>query len=171
MPSRPKGRFTLSHDYDPTRCPCGSGIAGDACCIPALKNQVIPSTCRALVRTRFTAFVRRDAEYLLKTWHPETRPQKDVVCQQWTKWVELEIIDSSDGQITDQVGTVTFRARFIDGAWLRSFNEKSRFERHGNHWLYVDGVHFKDPYQARKIERNSPCPCGSGKKFKKCCAL
>jgi len=28
----------------------------------------------------------------------------------------------------------------------------------------------KHIYKEYKIERNSPCPCGSGKKFKKCCA-
>lgn len=27
------------------------------------------------------------------------------------------------------------------------------------------------PVQVEKIDRNAPCPCGSGKKYKKCCAL
>ncbi|SAL06172.1 yecA family protein [Caballeronia calidae] len=25
------------------------------------------------------------------------------------------------------------------------------------------------PMQSTKVERNSPCPCGSGRKYKKCC--
>lgn len=27
------------------------------------------------------------------------------------------------------------------------------------------------PVRAHKTDRNAPCPCGSGKKHKKCCAL
>jgi hypothetical protein len=28
----------------------------------------------------------------------------------------------------------------------------------------------REPVREPKIDRNAPCPCGSGKKYKKCCA-
>ena len=33
----------------------------------------------------------------------------------------------------------------------------------------VKGVPIRKPTSASPIGRNDPCPCGSGKKFKKCC--
>ncbi|HVY23678.1 MAG TPA: SEC-C metal-binding domain-containing protein [Steroidobacteraceae bacterium] len=39
--------------------------------------------------------------------------------------------------------------------------------------LFDDDYGFVEPYvrEAPKIGRNEPCPCGSGKKYKKCCML
>jgi len=28
---------------------------------------------------------------------------------------------------------------------------------------------LKEPVESKKVPRNGPCPCGSGKKFKHCC--
>ena len=38
-------------------------------------------------------------------------------------------------------------------------------------WDTFAGVVMNEPYQrkTKKIGRNDPCPCGSGKKYKKCC--
>jgi SEC-C motif-containing protein len=49
-------------------------------------------------------------------------------------------------------------------------HEKASFIKEDGQWFYVDGDIIKAP-QARseKIGRNAPCPCGSGKKYKKCC--
>ncbi len=32
-----------------------------------------------------------------------------------------------------------------------------------------DGSVKRQPRKVQKIGRNDPCPCGSGKKYKKCC--
>jgi uncharacterized protein YecA (UPF0149 family) len=32
-----------------------------------------------------------------------------------------------------------------------------------------DKVYLKNGIVSNKIDRNNPCPCGSGKKYKKCC--
>ena len=46
------------------------------------------------------------------------------------------------------------------------------FRKEGDEWFYVEGnVYAKQPVRREtpKIGRNDPCPCGSGKKYKKCC--
>ncbi|EMC07438.1 SEC-C metal-binding domain-containing protein [Streptococcus mutans] len=35
--------------------------------------------------------------------------------------------------------------------------------------VYASNGYIKKPRKVNKISRNSPCPCGSGKKYKKCC--
>lgn len=59
---------------EPTRCPCASGDTVAACCGPLLDGAPAP-TAERLMRSRYTAFVREDGAYLLRTWHPETRPE------------------------------------------------------------------------------------------------
>lgn len=41
----------------------------------------------------------------------------------------------------------------------------------GDAWNYMNGLEIQTPYVRTepKIGRNDPCPCGSGKKYKKCC--
>ena len=59
-----------------------------------------------------------------------------------------------------------FRATHRDGDGFAVLEERSRFVRENGHWFYLDGEHTVTPL---KPGRNDPCPCGSGRKFKKCC--
>jgi len=98
----------------------------------------IPLTAEALMRSRFEAFARGDAEYLLASWHPSTRPAAldlDVVVE----WRRLQIVDTVAGGPDDVDGVVEFRAsyRSPDGAGL--LHERSRFTRGDGRWFYVDG--------------------------------
>ena len=43
----------------------------------------------------------------------------------------------------------------------KSFNEKDNNEKKENYKKAFD----------KKISRNEPCPCGSGKKYKRCCGV
>ena len=54
-------------------CPCGSGQDYDACC-GRLHAGALASDAEALMRSRYCAYVRGNADYLLATWHPTTRP-------------------------------------------------------------------------------------------------
>lgn len=90
------------------------------------------------MRSRFTAFSIKDAAYLLKTWHPSTRPAEidlddDVV------WRRLVIIDRADGGPFDRDGEVEFEAFWQQGAERGSLHERSRFVREDRRWLYLDG--------------------------------
>lgn len=86
------------------------------------------------MRSRYSAFVRRDEGYLLRTWHPRTRPAR-LDLDPGTRWTGLEILGTADGTAFHTSGTVTFRASYRGG----SLHERSRFERVDGAWVYVDG--------------------------------
>ena len=109
-------------------CPCGSGATYDACCGPLLANREQASTPEQLMRSRYTAHVRLDADHLFRTWHPRTRPD-DVTPDPRTRWTGLEVL-AAEGD------TVEFVASWQGG----SMHEVSRFEQRAGRWCYVDGV-------------------------------
>ena len=117
------------------RCPCGLSIAYEACCGRYHANGAAPDA-PSLMRSRYCAFVLRDAPYLINTWHSSTRPASiDFDPQQ--KWLSLEILTSSASQSTAEV---EFIARFrIGGGSAQRHHEFSRFVRENGRWLYVDG--------------------------------
>ena len=63
-------------------------------------------------------------------------------------------------------------AHFEENGETKTIHEHSFFEAINDRWLYVGATHSNHPpITVNKVGRNEPCPCGSGKKFKKCCAL
>ena len=120
-------------------CPCGSGAAFPACCRPYLRGDAEAPTAEALMRSRYTAFVRGDAGYLLRTWHPRTRPATLDV--EDTAWRGLEVIDAVDGGSDHTTGTVTFAAHYATGVIsIGTMRETSAFVREDGRWLYVEAV-------------------------------
>lgn len=91
------------------------------------------------MRSRYSAFTKRDEAYLLRTWHPRTRPAR-VEFDPGMKWTGLEILDTGEGSAFHSTGTVTFRASYRGG----SLHERSRFERVDGAWVYVDGEFLAD---------------------------
>ncbi len=118
-------------------CPCGSGRDDAACCLPLLRGAPA-ETAEALMRSRYTAHVRHDADHLLATWHPRTRPA-DVEFG-IEEWLGLEVRDVVDGGADDEAGEVAFEARYRDGTGDHVLAERSSFVRHRRRWVYVDGV-------------------------------
>lgn len=119
------------------------------------------------MRSRYVAFVRGERDYLLATWHPSTRPEH-LQLDTGARWFGLQIIDVQDGGPEDDEGWVEFVAQFRGNDRLQCLHERSRFVREAGRWLYVDGEIRPQP-EGHKIGRNAPCPCGSGKKYKRCC--
>jgi len=115
-------------------CPCGLTAAYDACCGRSLSGASAAPTAEALMRSRYSAFVKRDEGYLLRTWHPRTRPER-VEFDPGMRWTGLEILGTEQGSAFHSAGTVTFRASYRGG----SLHERSRFERVDGAWVYVDG--------------------------------
>ncbi len=90
------------------------------------------------MRSRYTAYVRRDAEYLLRTWHPSTAP--DSVDVDDAVWLGLEVLATDAGGADDATGSVTFVARYqLPGGALEELRETSRFVREQGEWLYLYG--------------------------------
>ena len=90
------------------------------------------------MRSRYTAFTRRDDEHLWRTWHPRTRPD-EVPVDPGVRWDGLTILATVDGGPEDDTGQVTFEARFTTLEGTGTFRERSRFERRAGRWLYLDG--------------------------------
>ena len=147
-------------------CQCGSGLAFARCCGPALSGARLPETAEALMRSRYTAFVRGDVAYLLASWHPRTRPATLDLTDQ-PNWERLEIVRCEAGTPIDDEGRVEFIAHFRSKDGAGRLHESSRFVREQGRWFYVDGL--QPTAAVGKPGRNSPCPCGSGRKFKHCC--
>ncbi|GAB2912744.1 YchJ family protein [Streptomyces heilongjiangensis] len=115
-------------------CPCGLPGTYEGCCGRFHAGPAGAPTAEALMRSRYSAFVVRDEAYLLRTWHPRTRPTH-VDFDPGLRWTGLEILGTSEGSAFHTTGTVTFRASFRGGA----LHERSRFERVDGAWVYVDG--------------------------------
>jgi len=94
------------------------------------------------MRSRYTAFVLGDADYLQRTWHPDTRPDA-LTIDPAQHWLGLKIKNTRAGTTQDQQGEVEFVARYkIAGRGYR-LHELSRFQRLAEGWVYVDGVQLK----------------------------
>ncbi len=156
-------------------CHCGSGQPFSSCCGPYLEGAAAP-TAEALMRSRYSAYVERAIDYLGETLHPEHRADWDrAATERWSQgaeWLGLEIVSTEAGQADDDEGLVEFIARFRENGREQRHHERSRFRRHEGRWYYVDGAMPKPQTQRHagpRVGRNDPCPCGSGKKYKKCC--
>ena len=121
-------------------CPCDSGIPFALCCAPFLSGEVPAPSAEALMRSRYCAYVRRAAAYLLRTWHPTTRPTSlDFTQDDNLRWLGLKILQRTAGEPGDHEGTVEFVARFKHGGKAGRMREISRFVREEGNWYYVDG--------------------------------
>ena len=127
------------------------------------------------MRSRYSAHVVANIDYLVATHDAESRARvvrADV--ERWAReseWLGLEIVARQAGGPDDDEGIVEFKARHRAGGAVVVHHERSRFRRRDGRWFYRDGETVKPP-PARAtagVGRNDPCPCGSGKKHKRCC--
>ncbi|WP_018682945.1 YchJ family protein [Actinokineospora enzanensis] len=127
----------------PERCPCGTGLPYDDCCGRAHAGTPAP-TAEALMRSRYSAFALGDVDYLLRSWHPDTRPG-ELVLDPDQRWVRLEIVETTGGGLLHANGTVEFNAHYRHSAHDGHrghpgvLHERSRFTRDGGRWVYLDG--------------------------------
>ncbi len=120
-------------------CPCRSGNAYGQCCRPFHRGDAEAPTAEALMRSRYTAFVAGDVDYLLRTWHPETRPAS-LELDSALEWTGLQILRTVRGGETDRAGTVEFRASYRQGGQDRAQQEKSTFVREDGRWVYRNAL-------------------------------
>lgn len=120
------------------RCPCTSVDTYDGCCGPILSGAIAAPTAIRLMRSRFTAFATGDAEHLLRSWHPSTRPA-GIDLDPDIRWTRLDILDTVAGGPFDAEGFVESEAFFREDGAPGSMRERSRFVRENRTWLYLDG--------------------------------
>ncbi len=127
------------------------------------------------MRSRYTAHVLGNLDYLTATLSNEQRadmePGEDDQSFENTKWLGLEIRRTAKGSEEDETGEVEFVARYRNGMQQVAHHELSYFTREDGRWVFAGcQMNPKAPtVRSQKVGRNDPCPCGSGKKFKKCC--
>jgi SEC-C motif-containing protein len=158
------------------QCPCGSGQSYDACCQPLIQGTQAATTAEALMRSRYTAHVKAQIDYIVDTTHPSKRGsvnRKEVA--DWARkseWQSFEILHAEGGGPTDSEGTVEFVATYRLKEKLAKHHEIAEFKKSEDRWYFFDGKAPRPQTMVRqgpKVGRNDPCACGSGKKFKKCC--
>lgn len=158
-------------------CPCGSDTPYSGCCEPVIIGDRKADTAEALMRARYSAFVKTAVDFIFDSTHPSQREQynRDAVTAWSTKseWLGLEIVGTDGGGPEDTKGRVEFIARYTEKGKRMDHHEIAEFVKTDATWYFMDGNAPKPVQVVRqgpKIGRNDPCPCGSGKKFKKCCA-
>ncbi len=157
-------------------CPCGSQAAYSKCCEPFHLGSLRPDTAEKLMRSRYSAYAKLDVGYIEQTSDPRFRDAFDrEAALAWAKeseWLGLEVIATRAGLNGDAEGEVEFKARYRRAGKEVVHHEVSLFHffTKEQRWYYSDGKEILQPLRAEpKAGRNDPCPCGSGKKFKKCC--
>lgn len=118
-------------------CPCGSGNGYAECCEP-LHEGAAAVTAEALMRSRYAAYAVGDAAYLLRTWHPRTRPER-IDLDGRTRWVGLDVRQVAGGAADDETGTVCFVAAYQRDGRPGELAETSEFVRRAGRWVYLDG--------------------------------
>lgn len=159
------------------QCPCGSGLAYAECCEPIIKGVRPAETAEALMRSRYSAYVKVETDYIYETTHPKHRAGYDVQgTKEWAEgaeWLGLEIVSTKNGGPEESIGEVEFIARFAEKGQNREHHERAQFKKDKSQWFFTDGkpVTGQQPVvrTSPKVGRNDPCPCGSGQKYKKCC--
>jgi len=129
----------MTEDYTEKLCPCGSSKNYVSCCKFLHDGLLKAATAEALMRSRYSAYVFKLRDYLLKTWHEDFRP-KFLNFEKDLEWLSLEVIDREKGLEFDDEGYVEFKV-FFKKAKKRSFmQERSYFKKIASQWLYLNGV-------------------------------
>ena len=113
-------------------------------------------TPKELMISRYEAFVRKDWAYLTHTSTSQTVEELEMMPN--LEWLELDVLDAHEN-------IVEFKAYYRENGTIAVLHERSSFIQENGEWKYSEGELFN-----AKVERNEPCPCGSRKKYKKCCA-
>lgn len=118
-------------------CYCGSNVSFEDCCQVYIKGIQKAPTAETLMRSRYSAYAVRDADYLVATTHSSTRKlhrKEDIL--EWSKsnhWIQLEVLASTET-------IVKFKAHYLDFQGKAKVHEEhSTFILENGNWFYVDG--------------------------------
>lgn len=147
-------------------CPCGTGSPYRDCCAPYHQGKTAPHA-EALMRSRYSAYVLGGVEYLVSSTLPAQQAALDVpaMCawSQSSQWLGLTV--EAHEPATPDRAYVTFTARWREAdAIEHAHRERSSFVCRAGRWYFIDST------VKLQCGRNEVCPCGSGQKYKKCCA-
>lgn len=118
-----------------TPCPCGNPAGYSQCCGP-LHEGAIAASAEQLMRSRYSAYVLDEIDYLMQTWHPDIRPSRLEPNEPGTRWLGLEVRHHVHLDVDHAIVEFVARVR-IHGRASR-IHETSRFVREDGRWMYVD---------------------------------
>ncbi|WP_328322636.1 YchJ family metal-binding protein [Kribbella sp. NBC_00382] len=118
-----------------TACPCGLDAVYADCCGGIHDGRRQAATAEQLMRSRYSAFAVRDAQYLLRSWYSATRP-RELHLEDDIEWTSLEILNTTAGTAFHTEGTVEFRANYIADSQPGDQSENSHFVRENGNWVY-----------------------------------
>lgn len=157
-------------------CPCGSTKTYSKCCAVYIDGKKSPPSPEMLMRSRYTAYTQANIDYIAQTM--KGAAAKDFFSaetKRWAehvKWLGLTILHISPIENNDH-GFVEFKIDYLFNGKRQGLHEISEFRYEEGKWFYIDGEAGDTNSVIQKPERigrNEVCPCGSGKKYKKCCA-
>ena len=142
---------------------------------PILEGKVQAPTAEALMRARYTAYAMGNVDFIINSNEPESRENLSrEAIEEWSRgseWQGLEILSTKKGGAGDTEGLVEFKAHYMQNRARFTHHELASFRKMDGKWMFFDGDQINQPKtnEGGKVGRNDPCPCGSGKKYKKCC--
>jgi SEC-C motif-containing protein len=142
-------------------CICGRSQDFTECCEPLILKKESPKNPESLMRSRYSAYATGNGTYLVYSAAKENRYSDDIALieefSNSVEWLKLDVLNTNANQ-------VEFKAYYKDAEGIQVLHEISDFIQEEGIWKYSSGELF-----STKVQRNEPCPCGSGKKYKKCC--
>lgn len=156
-------------------CPCGSTADYSTCCGPVIAGTSRAATAEQLMRSRYSAYVKKEISYILTSLHPDHRSDYDEKSSRaWAEsaqWHGIRILNTVKGGPGDTEGQVEFTVSYTERGLKQEHHELSSFKKEKETWYFTTGKTMPKPVARAvpKTGRNEPCHCGSGKKFKKCC--
>ena len=148
-------------------CPCGSDNAYKQCCHMIHVDHSVARTPEQLMRARYSAYVFNHLQFIRASWDSSTLPLA-IESDHKPRWLFLEVLNAGTAVNTvDPSGFVHYRAHYVENNQLCALTEMAHFILKQGLWYYLSGEvhHSRIP-----ISGKTKCPCGSGKKFKRCCA-
>lgn len=120
-------------------CPCG-GSSFHACCGRYIEDGLPAPTALDLMRSRYSAFVTGNEDYLRETWLAKNRPSGTIIEKKDPiKWVGLKVLNHQE--LGDRA-TVEFIASYKKNGRMMKLHENSLFIKEDDRWYYVDGTFF-----------------------------
>ena len=124
-------------------CFCGKSLAYKDCCGILHSDKRVAQTAEDLMRSRYSAFVLADVDYIMRTYAAETRPngERDEI-KRWAAsvmWLGLQVISTQKGKAGDKEGRVKFKALYSEAGNIHEMVEDSFFRFENGKWYYVDG--------------------------------
>lgn len=113
------------------------------------------------MRSRYSAYILKNENYLLQSWHESTRPDSLDLTIDTTQWKKLKIISTAENKVHF---VAYFTQDTLNKEKIYALTEISNFVKDKN-WQYLEGEDVKTV----QLTKNMLCPCLSGKKYKRCC--